>query len=197
MAGFVRFESAVSPWPLLVGLGFLALLVGGLLLLFPRQSLRLIFSLFGILCILAGLALLAGAARMVYTGSMTFLIALIPGICALVLGAVVFTNPGLVEAFFALILGFACLVAGLVAAGAGIFQEASPLQRLLTFASGFLLAAIGLLVLLDPQGAAELAVRLAGLLLTTGGVILLALGIRARSTRNPLENPEYRIIEER
>jgi uncharacterized membrane protein HdeD (DUF308 family) len=196
MAGFIQIGSTGNPWPLLAGLGLAALFIGGLLLLFPLQSLRLIFSLFGIVSLLTGFILLAQAAKMVQAGSMAFLVALIPAICALVLGAVVFTNPGLVEAFFAMILGFACLIAGLVAAGAGIFHEAPRLMRILSLASGFLLAGIGFMFLIDPQGAAGFALQVAGLLLAAGGVVLLAMGIRARYQRNPLENPEFRVIDE-
>ena len=52
------------------------------------------------------------------------------------------------------------------------------------FIAGFLLNFLSAFVI----------IRLLGLVL---GVILLALGIRARYTRNPLENPEYRVIEEK
>ena len=197
MAHFIRVESTDSAWPLLAGLGLLALLLGALLLFFPVQSLRLMLSLFGILSLIIGLILLFAAAKMLQDGTSLFLIALIPGICALVLGLAVFTNPGLVEAFLAVIFGFGCLVAGIAAAGAGIFQEAPPLRRIMTLLTGFLLAAIGILVLLDPQGAAELALRLAGLLLAAAGVFLIVEGIRQRGQRDPLENPEYRVLEER
>jgi hypothetical protein len=196
MAGFIRVESTGGSWPLFVGLGLLTLLAGGVLLVFPQQSLRLIFSLFGIMSLLIGVILLVAAVQMARDGTGAFLIALIPGICFLVFGMVVFTNPGLVEAFVAVILGFACLIAGLIAAGAGIFQEEPPLRRILAMVSGGILALIGVLVLLDPEGAAGLAVRLAGLLFAAAGVFLIAEGIRARYTRNPLENPEYRVLEE-
>jgi uncharacterized membrane protein HdeD (DUF308 family) len=197
MVGFIRVESTGGSWPLLAGFGVLALFIGGILLFFPLQSLRLMLSLLGIASLVIGLVLLAGAAKMLGDGTPFFLVALIPGTCALVLGVVVFVNPGLVGAFIALVLGFACLIGGLIAAGAGIFQEASPFRRVMAFASGILLAAIGLLVLLDPQGAAELAVRLAGLLIAALGAVLLAMGIRARmQPENPLEHPEYRVIEE-
>ena len=197
MAGFIRVGSTDNAWPLLAGLGLFAILLGALLLFFPLQSLRFMLSLLGILSLVIGLILIVGAAKMLRDGTSFFLIALIPGICALVLGVVVFTNPGLVEAFLALIFGFGCLIAGLSAAGAGIFQEGPAIRRILSFASGCLLAGIGILVLLDPQGAAELALRLAGLLLAAAGVFLIAEGIRQRGQRDPLENPEYRVLEER
>jgi uncharacterized membrane protein HdeD (DUF308 family) len=197
MAVMFQVEGTGSSWPLLVGLGALALLTGALLLLFPRESLRLMLSLAGLLGLVLGVILLAGAAKMVLDGSPAFLVALIPGICALVFGVVAFLNPGLIVAFIAVILGFACIIAGLAAAGAGLVPDAPPLQRLLSFAAGCLLVAIGLLVLLDPRGGTALALQLAGLLIAAAGVILLALGIRARYTRNPLEHPEYRVIEEK
>ncbi|MDD1667334.1 MAG: DUF308 domain-containing protein [Methanomicrobiales archaeon] len=192
-----QVEGPGNPRPLLLALGSLALLTGGLFLLFPRESLRVMLSLAGVLGLVLGVILLVSAARMIQDGTPAFLIALIPGICALVFGVVAFANPGLIVAFIAVILGFACIIAGLGAAGAGIFQEGPALRRLGTLAAGFLLAAIGLLVLLDPRGGTVLALQLAGLLIAAAGVILLALGIRARYTRNPLENPEYRVIEEK
>lgn len=197
MAGFVRFESTGNQWPLLAGFGILALFIGGLFLLFPHQSLRVMLSLAGILGLVLGVILLLSAAKMIQDGTPAFLVALIPGICAMVFGVVAFLNPGLIAAFIAVILGFACLIAGLGAAGAGILQEGPALRRLGTLAAGFLLAAIGLLVLLDPQEGTALALQLLGLLLAAAGIILLALGIRARYTRDPLENPEYRVIEEK
>jgi uncharacterized membrane protein HdeD (DUF308 family) len=197
MAVMFQVEGTGSSWPLLLALGSLALLTGALLLLFPHQSLRVMLSLAGVLGLVVGVILLVSAAKMIQDGTPVFLIALIPGICALVFGVVAFLNPGLIVAFIAVILGFACIIAGLAAAGAGLVQEAPPLRRLLSFAAGCLLVAIGLLVLLDPRGGTALALQLAGLLLAAAGVILLALGIRARYTRNPLEHPEYRVIEEK
>lgn len=154
-------------------------------------------TLAGVLALLLGVILLAVSAKLLLDGTAAFLIPLVPGICALAFGAAAFLNPGLIVAFMAVILGFACLAGGLVTAGAGIFRQAHIMQRILTFASGFLLAALGVLVLLCPQGAAGLTIRLAGLILAAAGVTLLAEGIRSRPARDPLEDPEFRVIEER
>jgi uncharacterized membrane protein HdeD (DUF308 family) len=197
MAGFIRVESAGNFRGVFLALGIPALLVGTILILFPVQSLWLMLTFAGILLLVLGAILLAGAAKMVMEGTPAFLLPLIAGSCAMVFGALVFLNPGLIGAFFAVILGFACLVSGLAAAGTGLFRG-SPLHRALMFAGGCLLAGLGVLMLLHPQGAAELTVRLGGLLIAAAGLVLLALGITTgRPKKDPLENPEFRVIEER
>jgi uncharacterized membrane protein HdeD (DUF308 family) len=195
MPGFY-VESTGTPWPILLVLGTIAFVLGVILLLFPLQSLWLMLFLAGILALVLGVILLATAARLARDGTSAFLAPLVPGICSVVFAVVVFLNPGLILAFAALILGFVFLAGGIVAAGAGIVQEAPPLRRIGSFAAGCLLAALGLLVLLHPVGTAEITLRLAGLLVAAAGIILLAMGIRGRVTRDPLENPEYRVIDE-
>jgi len=197
MAGFIRVESAGNFRAAFLALGIVALLAGIILFLFPAQSLWLMLTFAGILGVVLGAILLAGAAKMAMEGTPAFLLPLVAGACAMVFGALVFLNPGLIGAFFAVILGFACLVLGLAAAGAGLFRG-PPLHRALGFAGGCLLAGLGVLILLHPQGAAGLAVRLGGLLIAAAGSILLALGITAgRPKKDPLGNPEFRVIEER
>jgi len=198
MAGFIRVESAGNSRAALFALGIPALLVGIILVLFPAQSLWLMLTFAGVLGLVLGVALLAGAARMVMEGTPFFLLPLIAGTCAVVFGALVFLNPGLIGAFFAVILGFACLVSGLAAAGTGLFRGSSLLHRALIFAGGCLLAGLGVLILLHPQGTAELTVRLGGFLIAAAGIVLLALGITTgKPKKDPLENPEFRVIEER
>jgi len=190
-------ETTGAPSPVFIVVGTVAFLIGVILLLFPLQSLWFMLTIAGILALVAGIILLAMAARLARHGTGSFLAPLIPGICAVVFAAVIFLNPGLVLAFAALVLGFLFLAGGIIAAGTGIVRAGPLPGRIGTFAAGCLLAALGLLVLLHPAGAAEITIRLAGLFIAAAGIILLARGIRDRSPKNPLENPEYRVIEER
>jgi uncharacterized membrane protein HdeD (DUF308 family) len=196
MPGFF-VETRGNSWPVFIVMGTIAFILGVILFLFPLPSLRFMLILAGILALVLGIILLATAVRVARDGTGSFLAPLIPGVCALVFAAVVFLNPGLVLAFAALVLGFLFLAGGLVAAGSAFLQAESLPRRIGTFAAGLLLAALGILILLHPAGAAEITIRLAGLLVAAIGILLLATGIGNRAERNPLEEPEYRVIEER
>ena len=197
MPGFIHVGTSGTPWPILIVPGTLAFVTGVILLLFPLPSLWFMLTLAGILALVAGIILLATAARLAQDGTGSFLAPLIPGICAVVFAIVIFLNPGLVLAFAALVFGFLFLAGGIIAAGTGIVRQGPAFHRVLAFLAGCLLAALGLLVLLHPVGAAEITIRLAGLLVAAMGIILLSMGIRGRVARDPLEHPEYRVIEER
>ncbi len=196
MPGF-SVETTGTPWPVLIVPGTAAFVTGVSLLLFPLQSLRFMLTLAGILALAAGILLLATAARLAQNGTGSFLAPLIPGTCAVVFAAVIFLNPDLVLAFAALIFGLLLLAGGVIAAGTGIMKPGATSHRALTLIAGCLFAALGLLVLLHPAGAAEITIRVAGLLMALAGIVLLAMGIRGRVARDPLEYPEYRVIEEK
>lgn len=172
-------------WKPLLVTGIIFLFLGGILFVFPGESLRIAIFLAGVLAFMAGIGLFIGAWILSRSGGMLFVVPLILGICAVLLGAVSFTDPGTIGAFAAVLLGILMVVAGLSGTISAVFHPGSGIRRLVSAAGGVVLAALGVLILLSPRLSGLVIVRIIGGVMIAVGVIALAgsvmLAIRERS----------------
>jgi uncharacterized membrane protein HdeD (DUF308 family) len=173
--------------PLAAGIIFLVL--GGLLFFFPQGSLRLMVFLFGVLACIAGIGLFIGAYLLSRGGGMVFVVPLILGICAVLLGILSFTDPGTITAFAAVLLGIVLIIAGLSGAISAVVHPGSGFRRALSAIGGVILAVLGILILTTPRLSSIAIVRIIGAVVIAAGVIALAgsvvLAIRERSCAPP------------
>jgi uncharacterized membrane protein HdeD (DUF308 family) len=171
MAYWVVCERGAWKPPLV--LGIFSLMLGALLFLFPETSLHLIIFLFGILAVLIGIGLFIVAWAISQSGGMFFVVPLIFGICALLLGFVSFTNPLLIGAFGAVVLAILLIICGLGGAISSIFHPGSGIRRVLTAIGGIILAAIGILIFFTPILSGVVIVRNMGAFLIGAGIVTL------------------------
>lgn len=173
--------------PLVAGVIFLVL--GGLLFFFPEGSLRLFVFLFGVLAFIAGIGLFIGAWVLSRSGGMFFVVPLILGVCAVLLGILSFTDPGLIAAFAAVLLGLLMIIGGLAGAFSAITRPGSGARRALGLIGGILIALLGFLILFWPRLSSIAIVRIIGAVIMIAGVCALIgsiiLALRERSCAPP------------
>jgi uncharacterized membrane protein HdeD (DUF308 family) len=173
--------------PLVAGIIFLVL--GGLLFFFPEGSLRLFIFLFGVLAFIAGIALFIGAWMLSRSGGMFFVVPLILGICAVFLGILSFTDPGLIGAFAAVLLGILLIIGGLGGAFSALTRPGSAIRLALGLIGGIISALLGFLILFYPRLSSLAIVRIIGAVIMAAGIIALigavVLALRERSCAPP------------
>ncbi len=173
--------------PLVAGIIFLVL--GSLLFFFPEGSLRLFIFLFGVLAFIAGIGLFIGAWILSRSGGMSFVVPLILGICAVLLGILSFTDPALIGAFAAVLLGLLMIIGGLAGAFSAISRPGSGSRRGLGLIGGILVALLGFLILFWPRLSSIAIVRIIGIVFMAAGIVALAgsaiLALRERSCAPP------------
>jgi uncharacterized membrane protein HdeD (DUF308 family) len=171
MAYWVVCERGAWKPPLV--LGIFSLMLGALLFPFPETSLHLIIFLFGILAVLIGIGLFIAAWAISQSGGMFFVVPLIFGICALLLGFISFANPSLIGAFGAVVLAILLIICGLGGAISSIFHPGSGIRRVLTAIGGIIFVVIGILILFTPILSGVLIVRIMGAFLIGAGIVTL------------------------
>ncbi|NYT08176.1 MAG: hypothetical protein GKC05_07985 [Methanomicrobiales archaeon] len=187
MAYWMACGSESWKQPLVAGIIFLVL--GGLLFFFPEGSLRLFVFLFGLLAFIAGIGLFVGAWMLSRSGGMVFVVPLILGVCAVVLGILSFTDPELIGAFAAVLLGILLVIGGLAGAFSAVSRPGTGTGRALGLIGGLLVALLGFLILFWPRLSSLAIVRIIGVVFMAAGIIALAgslvLAVRERSCAPP------------
>jgi uncharacterized membrane protein HdeD (DUF308 family) len=180
--------------PLVAGIIFLVL--GGLLFFFPEGSLRLFIFLFGVLAFIAGIALFIGAWTLSRSGGMFFVVPLILGICAVLLGILSFTDPGLIGAFAAVLLGILMIIGGLSGAFSAITRPGFGSRRALGLIGGIVIALLGFLILFSPRLSSLAIVRIIGAVIMGAGIIaLIGSVVLARRERSCAPPPGFERLE--
>ncbi len=160
-------------WKYPLTLGIIGLLIGGLFFLFPDLSLRLVIYLFAVIALLAGIVLLAAAAFLAKGSGGFFAVPLVLGVIAVILAVYSFLNPESTATFIAIVIGAGCVIAGLIGAFTALFQPAPAIRRVLLAAGGFLLAGLGIVVLVFLQRSVVLIFQLLGAFLMVAGAVAI------------------------
>jgi uncharacterized membrane protein HdeD (DUF308 family) len=160
-------------WKYPLTLGIIGLLIGGLFFLFPDLSLRLVIYLFAVIALLAGIVLLASAAFLAKGSGGFFAVPLILGVIAVILAVYSFMNPESTATFIAIVIGAGCIIAGLIGAFTALFQPAPAIRRALLAAGGFLLAGLGIVILVFLQRSVVLIFQLLGAFLMVAGAVAI------------------------
>ena len=160
-------------WKTPFTLGIIALFLGGIFFLFPDLSLTLVIYLFAVVALLIGIILLAAAAFIARGSGGFFAVPLVLGVIAVILAVYSFLNPESTATFIAIVIGAGCIIAGLIGAFTALFQPAPAIRRVLLAAGGFLLAGLGMIILLFLQRSVVLIFQLLGAFLVAAGAVAI------------------------
>ncbi len=185
-------------WKYPLTLGIIGLLIGGLFFLFPDLSLRLVIYLFAVIALLAGIILLAAAAFLAKGSGGFFAVPLVLGVIAVILAVYSFMNPESTATFIAIVIGAGCIIAGLIGAFTALFQPAPAIRRALLAAGGFLLAGLGIVILVFLQRSVVLIFQLLGAFLMVAGAVAIIGAIvvllRGRPSEPGVIDAEFREV---
>ena len=168
-----RMLWTTGSWKTPFTLGIIALLLGGIFFLFPDLSLTLVIYLFAVVALLIGIILLAAAAFIARGSGGFFAVPLVLGVIAVILAVYSFLNPESTATFIAIVIGAGCIIAGLIGAFTALFQPAPAIRRVLLAAGGFLLAGLGMIILLFLQRSVVLIFQLLGAFLVAAGAVAI------------------------
>jgi uncharacterized membrane protein HdeD (DUF308 family) len=168
-----RMLWTTGSWKTPFTLGIIALLLGGIFFLFPDLSLTLVIYLFAVVALLIGIILLAAAAFIARGSGGFFAVPLVLGVIAVILAVYSFLNPESTATFIAIVIGAGCIIAGLIGAFTALFQPAPAIRRVLLAAGGFLLAGLGMIILLFLQRSVVLIFQLVGAFLVAAGAVAI------------------------
>ncbi len=160
-------------WKFPLTLGIIGLLIGGIFFLFPDLSLTLMIYLFAAIALLAGIILLVAAVFLAKGSGGFFAVPLVLGVIAVILAVYSFLNPESTATFIAIVIGAGCIIAGLIGAFTALFQPAPAIRRALLAAGGFLLAGLGMVILIFLQRSVVLIFQLLGAFLLVAGTVAI------------------------
>jgi hypothetical protein len=168
-----RMRWTTGSWKTPFTLGVIGLVLGGIFFLFPDLSLTLVIYLFAVIALLIGIILLAAAAFFARGSGGFFAVPLVLGVIAVILAVYSFLNPESTATFIAIVIGAGCIIAGLIGAFTALFQPAPAIRRALLAAGGFLLAGLGMIILLFLQRSVVLIFQLLGAFLVAAGAVAI------------------------
>ncbi|HQA80959.1 MAG TPA: DUF308 domain-containing protein [Methanoregulaceae archaeon] len=179
--------STAGSWKFSAVFGIIGLLFGAIFLFFPHLSLTLVIYLFAAIALIAGILLLAAAAFLAKGSGGFFAVPLVLGVIAVILAVYSFLNPESTATFIAIVIGAGCLIAGLIGAFTAIFQPAPATRRALLAVGGFVLAGLGIIILLFLQRSVLLIFQLLGAFLMIAGAVALIGAVVMMLRRRPDE----------
>jgi uncharacterized membrane protein HdeD (DUF308 family) len=172
-------ELLAHAWWMLMVRGIAGLLFGLLALLAPGITLLLLIAMF------AAYALVGGAAAVVTgvqhrSSQKDWWVPLLLGLCSVAAGVIAVLAPGITALVLIAVMGANAIVTGAFDLIAAVRLSRRGRNEWLLFFIGFLSVVFGVVVLVYPgAGALALVWMISGYALITG-VLLIALGIRAR-----------------
>jgi uncharacterized membrane protein HdeD (DUF308 family) len=168
-----RMLWTTGSWKSPFTLGIIGLLLGGIFFLFPDLSLTLVIYLFAVIALLIGIILLAAAAFLAKGNGGFFAVPLVLGVIAVILAVYSFLNPESTATFIAIVIGAGCIIGGLIGAFTALFQPAPAIRRALLAVGGFLLAGLGMIILLFLQRSVVLIFQLLGAFMMVAGAVAI------------------------
>ena len=173
-------------WKFPLVLGTIAMLVGLLFLFFPDFSVSLvIYSAAFITLIASGILIVVALLSSRGSGGF-FLVPLGLGILTFLIAVVCFLYPELVASFVSVLIGAVCVLGGLGWVFTAGLHAGPGTRRLPGVTGGFILTALGLLILLHPQLTLPVIFRLIGIFLIAAGFVSVISGlVILRRERSP------------
>jgi len=95
------------------------------------------------------------------------------GVIAVILAVYSFLNPESTATFIAIVIGAGCIIMGLIGAFTALFQPAPAFRKALLAVGGFVLAGLGIIILLFLQRSVLLIFQLLGAFLLIAGAVAL------------------------
>jgi uncharacterized membrane protein HdeD (DUF308 family) len=188
--GLPRFglgsDVAAAAWPAFMAAGIGSVIVGVILLAWPKETLTIVAVLIGIALIVAGmLRLVDGFSAHELSGGRR-VASIVIGLLAIVLGLYCIRHYHVTIAALAIIVGLFWVIHGIADIGIGLFSGGLP-GHALTVLAGVLSLFAGLIVLFWPTISLTVLVVVIGIWLIVYGVLaaILALGLRRSGSAPP------------
>jgi uncharacterized membrane protein HdeD (DUF308 family) len=174
-------DLASAAWPAFLAAGIGSVVVGVILLAWPKETLTIVAVLIGVALIVAGiLRLTDGFTAHESTGGKR-VASVVIGLIAILLGLLCIRHYHLTIAALAIIVGLFWVIHGISDIGVGLFAGRFP-GRGITVLSGVLSLAAGLIVLFWPTISITVFVAVIGAWLIVYGVLAAYLAFRLRRT---------------
>jgi uncharacterized membrane protein HdeD (DUF308 family) len=162
--------------------GFIALLFGILLLVWPGISLFVFAIFFGAFAFVDGIfTLVAAASYKAGAGQRAWLFA--RGILGIIVGIITFFWPAITELVLILLIGAWALVTGIMELNFAFRSVRETGAKWLFAVSGILSIILGILLLIRPIAAIIAVIWIIGAYAVIAGIVLIVLGFRLRSPK--------------
>lgn len=179
---------AAAAWPAFVAAGIASVVVGVILLAWPKQTLTVVAVLIGIALIVAGvLGLMDGFTSHEASGGKR-VASVVVGLIAIVLGLYCIRHYHFTITALAIVVGLFWVIHGIANVAVGLL--AGPFSgRGFTVLTGVLSVCAGLIVLFWPTISITVLVLVIGIWLIVYGLLAAILGVRLRSESGPPPGP--------
>jgi uncharacterized membrane protein HdeD (DUF308 family) len=172
---------ASAAWPAFMAAGAASVVVGAILLAWPKETLTVVAVLIGIALILAGaMRLMDGFTSHEASGGKR-VVSVVIGLLATVLGLYCIRHYHFTITALAIIVGLFWVIHGIADIAVGLFVGQFP-GRGFTVVVGVLSLCAGIIVLFWPTISIAVLVAVIGIWLIIYGILAVVLGVRLRSS---------------
>jgi uncharacterized membrane protein HdeD (DUF308 family) len=170
---------AAAAWPAFMAAGIASVVVGAILLAWPKETITIVAVLIGIALIVAGvLRLMDGFTSHEASGGKR-VASVVVGLIAIILGLFCIRHYHFTIAALAIIAGLFWVIHGIADVAAGLFAGQFP-GRGFTLLTGVLSLCAGLIVLFWPTISITVLVAVVGIWLIVYGILAAVMGFRLR-----------------
>lgn len=191
LGGRAGREVAAAAWPAFLAAGIGCVVVGAILLAWPKETLTIVAILIGIALIVAGILRLMDGFTAHESSGGRRVASVVVGLIAIILGLYCIRHYHFTIAALAIIVGLFWVIHGIADLAIGVFAGSFP-GRGLTMLTGVLSLAAGLIVLFWPTISLTVLVAVIGIWLIIYGVLAAVLAFRLRrSSSGPPGSGQY------
>jgi uncharacterized membrane protein HdeD (DUF308 family) len=168
-----------AAWQVLLTAGLAAIVLGLLVLVWPKATLAVVGALFGVYLLISGIFQLVGAFGAHVPRSMRVL-GFISGAVSVFLGLICFRGPAQSILLLALWIGFAWLLRGVMHTAMAVQDEEIPARGWQIFL-GVISALAGIVLIVSPFGSIAALTLVTGVWLIVLGIVEVIHGIQLRA----------------
>lgn len=174
-------EFAFAAWPAFMAAGIVSVVVGAILLAWPKETLTVVAVLIGIALVVAGVMRLMDGFTSHEASGGKRVVSVVIGLLATVLGLYSIRHYHFTITALAIIVGLFWVIHGVADIAVGLFVGRFP-GRGLTTVTGVLSLCVGVIVLFWPTISITVLVAVIGIWLIIYGLLAAVLGFRLRSS---------------
>ncbi len=181
---FLGSDVAAAAWPAFMAAAIGSLILGAILLAWPKETLTVVAVLIGAALVVAGLLRLVDGFTARDTSGGRRVASVVIGLIAIVLGLYCMRHYHLTIAALAIIVGLFWVIHGIAEIGIGLFAGGLP-GHWLTVLSGALSFCAGMIVLFWPTISLTVLTAVIGIWLIVYGILAAILAFRLRRSGSP------------
>jgi uncharacterized membrane protein HdeD (DUF308 family) len=173
-------DVAAAAWPAFMAAGIGSVIVGVILLAWPKETLTVVAVLIGAALIVAGMLRLVDGFTAHESSGGRRVASVIIGLLAIVLGLYCIRHFHVTIAVLAIVVGLFWVIHGIADIGIGLFARGGLPGHALTILTGVLSLCAGLIVLFWPTISLTVLVAVIGIWLIVYGILAAVLAFRLR-----------------